>query len=169
MKRKVLVTVLSVLLVLNLFSGGQGEKTDQKTIEPSSYPTVADARGIKTDYPQQLELDKFEKQTGEKLTFHENPLFAERVKKGELQPVEKRLPAEPLVVLPYAGIGKYGGTLRGMCISYESGTSEVMAWRQANMVRFSDDLSTIVPNVAKSWKWNKDYTEDTKPQKEAGI
>lgn len=161
MKRKVLVTVLSMLLVFNLFSGGQKEATDQKAIGPSSYPTVADARGIKTDYPQQLELDKYEDQIGKKLTFYENPLFADRVKKGELKTVEKRLPAEPLVVLPYVGIGKYGGTLRGMCISYESGTSEVMAWRQANLVRLSDDLSTIVPNVARAWKWNNDQTEIT--------
>ena len=36
-------------------------------------PTVADPKGIKTDYPQQLELDKFEKQNGKKLKFHENP------------------------------------------------------------------------------------------------
>ena len=117
------------------------------------YPTVADPKGIKTEFPQQLELDKYEKQIGKKLTFNENPLFSENVKKGELPPVEKRLPAEPLVVMPYDEIGRYGGKLRGICISYESGTSEVMAWRQANIVRFNDDCRTVVPNVAKSWKW----------------
>ena len=122
------------------------------------YPTVADPKGIKTEFPQQLELDKYEKQTGKKLTFNENPLFAEKVKKGELPPVEKRLPAEPLVVMPYDEIGKYGGKLRGIAISYESGTSEIMAWRQANLVRFNDDCRTVVPNVAKSWKWKQDYT-----------
>ena len=37
----------------------------------------------------------------------------------------------------------------------------LMAWRHANIVRFSDDVRTIVPNVAKSWKWNDDYTEIT--------
>ena len=125
------------------------------------YPTVADPKGIKTEFPQQLELDKYEKQTSKKLTFNENPLFAEKVKKGELPPVAKRLPAEPLVVIPYDNIGKYGSKLRGICIAYESGTSEVMAWRQANMVRFSDDLRTIVPNVAKAWKWSSDYKEIT--------
>jgi peptide/nickel transport system substrate-binding protein len=125
------------------------------------WPTVADPKGIKTEFPQQLELDKYEKQTGKKLTFHENPLFAEKVKKGELPPVEKRLPEEPLVLMPYGEIGKYGGKLRGICIAYESGTSEVMSWRQVNIVRFSDDVRTIVPNVAKSWKWNDDRTEIT--------
>jgi peptide/nickel transport system substrate-binding protein len=28
-------------------------------------------------------------------------------------------------------------------------------------VRYSDDLTTIVPNVAKSWSWNDDYTQLT--------
>ena len=37
----------------------------------------------------------------------------------------------------------------------------LMAWRHANIVRFSDDVRTIVPNVAKSWKWNDDDTENT--------
>ena len=91
--------------------------------------------------------------------FNENPMFAEKVKKGELPPVEERLPKEPFVVTPYDGIGKYGGTLRGISISYESGTSEIMAWRHVNMVRFDDDCSTIVPNVAKEWRWNDDFTE----------
>ncbi|MBE9529692.1 MAG: ABC transporter substrate-binding protein, partial [Proteobacteria bacterium] len=127
----------------------------------AKWPTVADPKGIKTEFPQQLELDKYEKQTGKKLKFHENPMFAEKAKKGELPAVEKRLPVEPLVVMPYDEIGKYGGKLRGICIAYESGTSEVMAWRHANIVRFSDDTRTIVPNVAKSWKWNDDYTEIT--------
>ncbi len=88
-------------------------------------------------------------------------MFAEKAKNGELPAVEKRLPAEPLVMMPYDEIGRYGGKLRGICIACESGTSEVMAWRHANIVRFSDDVRTIVPNVAKSWKWNDDYTEIT--------
>lgn len=93
------------------------------------------------------------------LAFNENPMFAEKVKKGELPPVEERLPKEPFVVTTYDEIGIYGGTLRGISISYESGTSEIMSWRHVNMVRFDDDCSTIVPNVAKEWKWNDDFTE----------
>ena len=93
------------------------------------------------------------------LAFNENPMFAEKVKKGELPPVEERLPKEPFVVTPYDEIGTYGGTLRGISISYESGTSEIMSWRHVNMVRFDDDCSTIVPNVAKEWRWNDDFTE----------
>lgn len=93
------------------------------------------------------------------LAFNENPMFAEKVKKGELPPVEERLPKEPFVVTTYDEIGTYGGTLRGISISYESGTSEIMSWRHVNMVRFDDDCATIVPNVAKEWRWNDDFTE----------
>ncbi|MBW1821662.1 MAG: hypothetical protein JRI92_07840, partial [Deltaproteobacteria bacterium] len=87
----------------------------------AQWPTVADPKSIKTEFPQQLELEDYEKQIDKKLAFKENPMFAEKVKKGELPAVEKRLPEEPLVVMPYDGIGKYGGKLRGICIAYESG------------------------------------------------
>jgi len=93
------------------------------------------------------------------LAYNENPMFAEKVKKGELPPVEERLPEEPLVVTPYDRIGKYGGMLRGISLAYETGTSEIMSWRQVNMVRLDDDFSTIMPDVAKEWKWNDDFTE----------
>jgi len=161
MKKNLIVILLSLFLVFTLFAGGQKETTKETAVAAVTAPTVADAMGIKTEFPQQLELADYEKQTGKKLKFNSNPLFSDKEKNGELPSVEKRLPEEPLVVLTYNEIGKYGGKLRGMCISYESGTSEVMAWRQANLIRVSDDMRTIVPNVAKAWKWNDDFTEIT--------
>ncbi|MCP4120067.1 MAG: ABC transporter substrate-binding protein [Desulfobacteraceae bacterium] len=121
------------------------------------WPVVSNPKGLATRFPQQLELDPYEKYQGTWLDFHENPLFAEQVKKGLLPPVEQRLPADPLVVLPYGEIGRYGGTLRGIALAYESGTAEILSWRQTNLVRFNDDARTIVPNVAKAWKWDEDY------------
>ncbi|HEX7003695.1 MAG TPA: ABC transporter substrate-binding protein [Trueperaceae bacterium] len=124
-------------------------------------PTVSDPQGLISEWPQQLELAEFEAQTEESLAFSENPLFADAVAAGELPPAEDRLPAEPLVVLPYDDCGSYGGTLRGTSRAPESGTSELLSWRQVNLVRMSDDLSTIVPNVAKSWSWNEDLSSIT--------
>jgi peptide/nickel transport system substrate-binding protein len=118
-------------------------------------------KGLKTEFLQQAELAEYEKYLGKKLTFSENPIHAKRVKAGELPTVAERLPDEPLVVIPYDTIGKYGGILRGSSIAYESGNSEILSWRQVNLVRLADDLSTIVPNVAKSWKWNDDFSEIT--------
>ena len=123
----------------------------------ASCATVADPMGITTEFPQQAEISEL----GTTLTYSERPEFAALVAAGTLPAVEQRLPAEPLVVLPYDDCGKYGGTLRGMARAYESGTSEILAWRQVNMVRYSDDMDTVVPNVASSWDWNDDYTEIT--------
>lgn len=129
--------------------------------------TVAKDMGIKGAYPQQFELAEFEKLANCKLTFSENPdigALNKKIGKGQpdkLPAVADRLPAEPLVVAPYNEIGKYGGIFQGLSKATESGTSDLMSIRHVNLVRFSDDLSTIVPNVAKSWSWNSDFTELT--------
>ncbi len=127
----------------------------------STCASVADPKGLKTAMPQQGDLAEIERQLGTKLAFKDNPLFADRVKAGQLPTVDKRLPQEPLVVVPYEECGKYGGTLRGLSRALESGTAEILSWRQVNLVRLSDDLSTIVPNVAKSWTWGPDMRSIT--------
>ncbi len=124
-------------------------------------PSVADPQGIKASHPYQLDLADFEKQAGGKLALSENPLFADRVKAGALPPVAARLPEEALVYLPYDDCGRYGGILRGLSKALESGTSEILSWRHVNLVRLSDDLQTLVPNVAKSWQWNDDFSSLT--------
>jgi len=48
----------------------------------------------------------------EKRSFGEAPLLLDQVEKGVLPPVSKRLPKDPLVVVPFEEIGQYGGTLR---------------------------------------------------------
>ncbi|MEL7116694.1 MAG: ABC transporter substrate-binding protein, partial [Pseudomonadota bacterium] len=63
--------------------------------------------------------------------------------------------------LPYEAIGTYGGTLRALSNATEAGTSDFLSVRHVNLVRYADDLNTIVPNVAKSWSWNEDFTQLT--------
>ena len=123
--------------------------------------TVANPMGLQTEYPHQIELKEFEKQLGKKLNFSANPLFSARVSSGDLPSIDQRLPKEPLVILPYDAIGNYGGTLKGAALAMESGTSEILGWRQVNLVRMSKDNVTLTPDVAKSWKWNSDSTEVT--------
>jgi len=127
----------------------------------SECPTVADPKGLTAQWPQQLELADYQQQLGKNVELSENPLFADKVGSGALPAVAQRVPEEPLVVMPYEECGKYGGTLRGLSKEPESGTSEILSWRQANLVRMADDLHTIVPNVAKSWEWNSDLSEIT--------
>ncbi|MEO1549366.1 MAG: ABC transporter substrate-binding protein, partial [Pseudomonadota bacterium] len=117
------------------------------------------------DFPNQFELSAFEAAANCTMAFSENPEIAalngEIQGNGDLPSVAERLPAEPLVVLPYEAVGTYGGTLRALSNATEAGTSDFLSVRHVNLVRYSDDLQTIVPNVAKSWSWNADFTELT--------
>lgn len=124
-------------------------------------PTVADAHGVDHGGLEQLELADFEAQTGTTLTFTDNPELAALVGRGDLPPVAERLPAEPLVVVPYDACGAYGGEMRYLARALESNTSEGLSWRQVQLVRLDDDLQTIKPDVATSWEWNDDFTEIT--------
>jgi peptide/nickel transport system substrate-binding protein len=126
--------------------------------------TVADPMGLTSEFPQQFELAEFESAAGCTLTFSENPAIADlnaRIAGNptDLPAVAERLPAEPLVVAPYEQIGTYGGTLDGLSNATEAGTSDILSVRHVNLVRYSDDLQTIVPFVAKGWQWNDDFTE----------
>ena len=132
---------------------------------PCPAVTVAKDMGIKGKYPQQFELAEFEKLAKCKLTFSENPdigkLNARIRGNPKLPPLAKRLPAEPLVVAPYNEIGKYGGTFDVLSNATEAGTSDFLSVRHVNLVRYSDDLTTVVPNIAKDWEWNADFTQLT--------
>ena len=123
--------------------------------------TVADPMGVQGAFPQQFELSELEQLAGCEMSFTDNPLFAADVTAGKLPSLEERLPEEPLVVAPYDEVGQYGGTLRGISLAPSSGTTEYFSFRLATLVRMADDLKTIVPNVAKSWEANDDYTEWT--------
>ena len=128
--------------------------------------TVADPKGVAAGaFPQQYELSEFQSAAGCTLSFQENPAAAELNGKirgnPDLPPLAERLPEEPLVVAPYDSIGKYGATLDVLSNATEAGTSDFLSVRHVNLVRYSDDLQTIVPNVAKSWEWNADFTQLT--------
>ncbi|TCK08628.1 ABC transporter substrate-binding protein [Marinobacterium mangrovicola] len=127
-------------------------------------PTVAGPeQGGK--YPHLFEKDEFEASHDCVMNFSTNPEIAElnaRIAGNpELPALANRIPQEPLVVVPYSEVGRYGGVLDGISKATESGTSDLLSVRHVNLLRFSDDLSTVVPNVAKSWDWNDDYTELT--------
>ena len=128
--------------------------------------TVKDMAGVKGGkYPQQFELSEFQSAANCKLTFATNPAIEKLngMIRGnpKLPPLAERIPAEPLVVAPYDAVGKYGGTLDALSNATEAGTSDFLSTRHVNLVRYSDDLQTIVPNIAKDWSWNSDYTELT--------
>ncbi len=128
--------------------------------------TVSDPMGIAAGaYPQQYELSEFQQLGDCTVEMSENPdigAMNARIRGNPDMPaLADRMPSEPLVVAPYEAIGTYGGTFSAMSNATEAGTSDFMSVRHVNLVRYSDDLTTIVPNVAKSWTWNDDYTQLT--------
>lgn len=128
--------------------------------------TVADPQGVASGaFPQQFELSEFQSLADCTLEFSANPDIVAlngRIRgNGDLPSLADRLPSEPLVVAPYTAIGSYGGTLDALSNATESGTSDFMSVRHVNLVRYSDDLQTVVPNIAKGWEWNDDFTQLT--------
>ena len=147
--QSVLGGVAAVALSFAFFGGAQAA--------PCMAVTVANSMGISAGaFPQQYELAEFEKLANCKLTFQENPEIGKLNgmivgNSSSLPPVADRLPDEPLVVAPYDSIGKYGGVFDMISNNTEAGTSDMLSVRHVNLVRYSDDLTTIVPNIAKSW------------------
>jgi len=128
--------------------------------------TIADMQGVAPGaYPQQYNLSEFQTAAGCTMAFSDNPDIAAlngRIQgNSDLPPLAERLTSNPLVVVPYASAGKYGGTLDVLSNATEAGTSDFLSVRHVNLTRYSDDLQTIVPNVASSWEWNDDYTQLT--------
>ena len=122
--------------------------------------TMADTQGVAPgQYPQQYDVAEFEAITGGKMEFSDRGAIDPALTKiyGDIPTdVTARLPEEPLVEVPYAAIGTYGGQMEGLSLGPESGNSEYLSWRHAAFLRYSDDLKTIVPNLVKSFEISDD-------------
>ncbi len=128
--------------------------------------SMADMQGVAAGaYPQQYELSEFEAAAGCTMEFSGYDGMADlnaRIQGNpDLPSLAERIPEEPLVVIPYESVGTYGGELDVLSNATEAGTSDFLSVRHVNLVRYSDDLQTIVPNIAKSWEWNDDFTQLT--------
>jgi peptide/nickel transport system substrate-binding protein len=79
----------------------------------------------------------------------EAPGLALQVQQGLLPPVAERLPLHPRVVDVAEGPGTYGGTMYDL---YD-GTrlAEFRSYGYENLVRWSPDGSSVVPNIAEGW------------------
>ncbi|MBU0679395.1 MAG: ABC transporter substrate-binding protein [Verrucomicrobia bacterium] len=85
----------------------------------------------------------------------EAPMLAEQVKRGELPPLEERLPENPMVVDVVEEPGLYGGTWR----KYETyGGFEIMRLLNSYypLTRWNPEGNGIIPGVASSWEYSDD-------------
>ena len=127
--------------------------------------TVADMKGVSPGaYPQQYEKDEFETAAGCSMSFSSNPDIAALNAQIKGNPDCRRWPIESLLnrlLLFLMTALANTVVLDVLSNATEAGTSDFLSVRHVNFVRFSDDLQTIVPNIAKGWKWNDDFTQLT--------
>ena len=96
-------------MVVLSFGFAAGQTDDSAGTEGAD--DMGKALGLYPEYFQFASLTEMEQVTGKTITkFNEAPELAALVAKGELPPVEERLPEQPLVIVRNE-IGTYGGTL----------------------------------------------------------
>ena len=78
--------------------------------------------------------------------FSQSPYLDER----DLPPVEERLPDDPVVIHPYASVGKYGGTAR--ITIWDNG----QFFNTEHAVTISADMRNVLPNLAESFDVSED-------------
>jgi len=139
-----LLSPLALVLWLTTASAAQGAAPTEKPLW--GWPSVTD----------------FEADTGETMpALQQAPALQELVDRGELPPLEQRLPAEPLVDNPFEEVGRYGGTLTLAQVS------NTVAYPASNFTTFEPlfslarDGKEIVPNIAKGWEFSEDGTSFT--------
>ncbi|MFA6224478.1 MAG: ABC transporter substrate-binding protein [Desulfomonilaceae bacterium] len=82
--------------------------------------------------------------------FQESPMLSQAVKNGQLPPIDKRLPANPVVIKPFEMTGMYGGIWRR---AY-TGVSDLNETRKIlydPLVRWSPEFK-VVPNLCVNWE-----------------
>ncbi len=139
-----LVSVLIILAVL--LAGCQAAATP--TAAPAE-PTAAAAPTTASEATTAPEV------TGP--AYQEAPILADLVAKGELPPVEERLPENPLVVPVTESVGVYGGTWHRGFLGPSDYNNYVRVVYDA-LVRFSPDGGSIEPRLIESWESSEDFT-----------
>jgi len=136
--KRVYISLVSLIVTLALLVSIIPISFAQKMPSPSQYNSPLE----------------YQRATGKRITkFNEAPMLAELVKAGKLPPVEKRLPSEPLVIVPVEEVGQYGGTAKVFSNSLTGyGEAECLIGFEG-IVKLGPDATSVVPNIAKSWKF----------------
>jgi len=88
-------------------------------------------------------------------------MLAARVARGELPPVEERLPENPLVAqhdyAGYEGAGRYGATWHTFHAGAQMGSWKMIGG-YSPLIRWRFDASGLEPGLAESWAFSEDGT-----------
>jgi len=134
--KRVLLVCIVLSIVLSLIIGTVPVSFAQKAPSPVQYNSPRE----------------YQRATGKRITkFNESPMLTKLVKAGKLPQVEKRLPKDPIVIVPVEEVGQYGGKARALGGADSYGEAEAfVGWE--GILRVTPD-GQIIPNIAKSWKF----------------
>jgi ABC-type dipeptide/oligopeptide/nickel transport system permease component/ABC-type transport system substrate-binding protein len=158
-------SVLFILLVLlSAFVVSPHGKTIESKYDPNVIADVRESRKIIIDinnppvFYRQVNYSE-----GKKAKWYpknQSPILKKLEQEGLLEPVEKRVGPEPLVVQGVEGVGKYGGTWHRLTTD---GSMAEMGHRLSyvTLVRWSSQGYPIVPHLAKSYEISEDNCQFT--------
>ena len=90
--------------------------------------------------------------------YGEAPMLADLVAKGELPPVDERLPVDPMALdLPWSDVGQYGGTLR-KATTNSSFSDQTQLMYGHSSFHWTEGGQEVGPGLAKAWEVNEDAT-----------
>ena len=81
----------------------------------------------------------------------EAPMLAAMVARGELPPVDERLPVDPRVVVPYDSIGQYGGSWRTVVNGPGGWPWFTRTVGHEQLVQWNLEWNELQPGIAKAW------------------
>lgn len=111
-------------------------------------PAVQELPEIEAAAPAEADLDQMEA-----------PSLAALVEAGDLPPVEERLPLNPMVIEPVESPGQYGGTWRSSLLGGQDNAWLVRILGYDFLVRWDQEWTEVIPNLAESVEANEDATE----------
>ena len=88
----------------------------------------------------------------------EAPSLRAQVEDGSLPPLEERLPQSPLVIEGRDGPGVYGGTWENAMLGPGDAAWLSLTVNYENLVRWNEEMSEVIPNLAESWEVNEGAT-----------
>ena len=137
------------------------DATNKKAAEDATFATIVDAGLIRPGWKLWIpSADEAAAFVGTYKAYSEAPTLADLVAKGELPPVEERLPDDPLVIDVAEEIGQYGGTIRRGFVGPSDHNNYTRVVYDA-LVRFSPTGAEVIPHIAAGWESNDDFTEWT--------
>ncbi|WMJ87591.1 ABC transporter substrate-binding protein [Anaerocolumna sp. MB42-C2] len=142
----ILSAVFAIMMIAFTGCGGKTTKVDNTIGSQSKQETAEESRNTS--------IGGKGVGTGQ---YKEAPVLAEKVKGGQLPPIEQRLPKEPAVV-NVDQIGTYGGTYVGAAFGPSTGQVDTEGLRFQSLLTIEKDLKTFKPNLIKAYDVNEDFT-----------